>query len=223
MMKKQKGIALIAALCIIIVVGIISAFVCRVAVVSNKVANRGGTTLESRANAESALNAAYMSLAGRLDDLEDEARTAGVNTLADENKCSGNNREACLWWQYDTDSADRSKSVRGNSFNGWLSDEASETGEWHVFDLSKTVASSGSGAQSPFKSGEAVYRIEKTDDPVPSGDLCIQWFRLTARGIGYGGSRSYIQARVKVPQACKNSVGGGLEMPEGEPESKKVN
>lgn len=80
MMKKQKGIALIAALCIIIVVGIISAFVCRVAVVSNKVANRGGTTLESRANAESALNAAYMSLAGRLDDLEDEARTAGVNT-----------------------------------------------------------------------------------------------------------------------------------------------
>lgn len=89
--------------------------------------------------------------------------------------------------------------------------------------ISKTVASSGAGAQSPFKPGEAVYRIEKTDDPVPSGDLCIQWFRLTARGIGYGGSRSYIQARVKVPQACKNSVGGGLEMPEGEPESKKVN
>ena len=50
-MRKQKGIALVAALGVIIVVGIISAFVCRVAVVSNKVAIRGGITLESRANA----------------------------------------------------------------------------------------------------------------------------------------------------------------------------
>jgi len=223
-MNKQKGIALVAALGIIIVVGIISAFVCRVAVISSKVANRGGMTLESQSNAESALNAGYMSLASRFSDLTNASKATGENVLADKPICSGNNRETCLWWQYDTDSAERSKSVKGEKFNGWISDAADASGSWHVFDLSKTLKSSD-GKSSPFQEGQSVYRIEQTDnDFCPNGDgqSGNRWFRITARGMGYGGSRSYVQARVKVPVMCEGSIGVDKGVQDVEPAGKKV-
>lgn len=94
-MRKQKGIALVAALGVIIVVGIISAFVCRVAVVSNKVANRGGITLESRSNAESAMNAGYMALTQRIDQIETAADATDPDDIIYDKRqfCSGSNRE----------------------------------------------------------------------------------------------------------------------------------
>lgn len=93
-MRKQKGIALVAALGVIIVVGIISAFVCRVAVVSNKVANRGGITLESRSNAESAMNAGYMALSKRIDQIETAADATKPDDIIYDKRqyCSGSNR-----------------------------------------------------------------------------------------------------------------------------------
>lgn len=222
-MRKQKGIALVAALGVIIVVGIISAFVCRVAVVSNKVANRGGITLESRSNAESAMNAGYMALTQRIDQIETAADATKPDDIIYDKRqfCSGSNRETCLWWQYDTDSDNPDKSASGEEFNGWIPDEA---GEWHVFDLSDTVKVTDGKPQ--FKKGEALYRIEMIDGHPKqnaSDVICKQWFRITARGLGYGGSRSYIQARIRVPWTCEGSTADVSKgIPDEESETKSL-
>lgn len=226
-MRKQKGIALVAALGVIIVVGIISAFVCRVAVVSNKVANRGGITLESRSNAESAMNAGYMALSKRIDQIETAADATDPDDIIYDKRqfCSGSNRETCLWWQYDTDSDNPDKSAGGEEFNGWIpdKDKADKTAEWHVFDLFDTVKDTD--GKPLFKKGEALYRIEMVDGHPKqnaSDVICKQWFRITSRGLGYGGSRSYIQARVRVPWACdQSSADVSKGIPDEESETKQ--
>lgn len=224
-MRKQKGIALVAALGVIIVVGIISAFVCRVAVVSNKVANRGGITLESRSNAESAMNAGYMALSKRIDQIETAADATKPDDIIYDKRqyCSGSNRETCLWWQYDTDSNVRDKSATGDKFNGWISDKEDNSGDWHVFDLADTIKDIKGNPL--FKEGEALYRIEMVDGHPKqnaSDVICKQWFRITSRGLGYGGSRSYIQARVRVPWACdQSSADVSKGIPDEESETKQ--
>ena len=45
---------------------------------------------------------------------------------------------------------------------------------------------------------------------------------ITARGMGYGGSRSYVQARVKVPVMCEGSIGVDKGVQDVEPAGKKV-
>ena len=225
-MRKQKGIALVAALGVIIVVGIISAFVCRVAVVSNKVANRGGITLESRSNAESAMNAGYMALSKRIDQIETAADAKRPDDIIYDKKqyCSGSNRETCLWWQYDTDSNVRDKSETGDKFNGWISDKEDNSGDWHVFDLADTIKDINGDPL--FKKGEALYRIEMVDGHPKqnaSDVICKQWFRITARGLGYGGSRSYIQARIRVPWTCEGSTADVSKgIPDEESETKSL-
>ena len=202
-MRKQKGIALVAALGVI------------VAVVSNKVANRGGITLESRSNAESAMNAGYMALTQRIDQIETAADATELDDIIYDKRqfCSGSNRETCLWWQYDTDSDNPDKSASGEEFNGWIPDKADNKAEWHVFDLSDTVKDTD--GKPLFKKGEALYRIEMVDGHPKQN-------AITSRGLGYGGSRSYIQARVRVPWACdQSSADVSKGIPDEESETKQ--
>ena len=109
------------------------------------------------------MNAGYMALSKRIDQIETAADAKRPDDIIYDKRqyCSGSNRETCLWWQYDTDSNVRDKSVTGDKFNGWISDKEDNSGDWHVFDLYDTVKDTD---EKPlFKKGEALYRIEMVD------------------------------------------------------------
>ncbi len=205
----ESGVALVAALGVIVVVGIIAAFVCKVAVVSNQVTSSQGRSLVSYNLAISALNAGNQSLSSRqaessqidLTLLFPNGYENDPNAVADYPDCSSNEKH-CYWWLYDGD--------KPQNFNGWKKGTGWDV---HVFNVANTVkpkiSVTGGDNNVLFDKTEerAIYRVEwMALDCRDDGQPGWQWYRVTSRGLDASGSRTYLQEYVKVPVSCKKDI-----------------
>ena len=223
----EAGVALVAALGVIVVVGIVAAFVCKIAVVSNQVTSSQGRSLVSYNLAMSALNAGYQSLMSRAEESAQTDRALlfpngyenDPNAFADYPDCSGNVKH-CYWWLYDGD--------KPQNFNGWKKGPGWNV---HVFNAAKTVSPvvegvgsdtlcTGDETDNDTNSKASIYRIEWAAlDCRGDGQPGWQWYRITSRGLDQSGSRTYLQEYVKVPVTCDSTFNNLDDSPTGDIES----
>lgn len=199
--NSQSGVALVAALGVIVVVGIVAALVCKISVVSRQTASSYGRSVVSYNLAMSALNAGYQTLMARHKDSAEQDmnkfKSSGNDAIADVPTCSTDYKK-CYWWLYDGD--------QPQNFNGWKN-----SSDWdvHVFDVSNTVAPQITGEAGSFFTPDAsIYRIEKIGEATScdTANNGWQWYRITARGLDSSGSRTYLQEFVKIPVQCSSTL-----------------